>query len=190
MRVVATSVIIDAIAIADVEAVLGAIPPNRALYEPWKRRWEGRVELPSIDVGREDTDDAGAPSRLVAPVAVRMVGAQAPQNPGSVQEIMDQGVDGYQVRADFEPQRPSLSSAQQQVRHGHRQDLVSHPIDVPQRADDGLTKGTDPTGTLGIHSAQLPINPTNEIVIGDVSHEQEQAVRHLVQAAVPQRMAG
>ena len=81
MHVVATGVVVDAIAIADVEAVLGAIPPDRALHEPRKRRWEGRVELPSIDVGREDTDDAGAPSRLVAPVAVRMVGAQAPQIP-------------------------------------------------------------------------------------------------------------
>ena len=107
-----------------------------------------------------------------------------------MQEIVDQGVDGYQVRADFEPQRPSLSSAQQQVRHGHRQNLVSHPVNVPQRADDGLAKGTEPIRTLGIRGTQLPINPADEIVIGDVSHEQEQAVRHLVQAAVAQRMAG
>jgi hypothetical protein len=36
----------------------------------------------------------------------------------------------------------------------------------------------------------LPINPADEIVIGDIPHEQEQAVRHLVQPAVPQRVAG
>jgi len=113
MRIVATSVIIDAIAIADVEAVLGAVPPDRALHKPRKRRREGRIELTSIDVGREDTEDFCAPSRLVAFGAVRMVGAQPLQDPGSVQEIMDQGVNGYQVRADFEPQRPSLSGAQQ-----------------------------------------------------------------------------
>ena len=113
MRVVATSVIIDAIAIADVEAVLGAIPPDRALHKPRKRHREGRVELASIDMGREDTEDFCAPSWLVASGAVRMVSAQPLQDPGSVQEIMDQGVHGYQVRADFEPQRPSLSGAQQ-----------------------------------------------------------------------------
>src|SRR5580704_18203081 len=111
MHVVATGVVVDAIAIADLEAVLGAILPDRALHEPWKRRREGRVELASIDMCSEDTDDAGAPSRLVAPGAVRMVSAQPLQDPGSVQEIVDQGVDGYQVRADFEPQRPSSTPA-------------------------------------------------------------------------------
>jgi hypothetical protein len=89
MHVVATGVVVDAIAIADLEAILGAILPDRALHEPRKRRREGRVELPSIDMGREDTDDAGAPSRLVTPVAVRMVGAQPPQDPSPVQEIME-----------------------------------------------------------------------------------------------------
>jgi hypothetical protein len=36
----------------------------------------------------------------------------------------------------------------------------------------------------------LPINPAHEIVIGNVPHEQEQAVRHLVEVAVAQRVAG
>ena len=43
-----------------------------------------------------DAENAGAPTRPVAPVAVRMVGAQPLQDPGSVQEIMDQGVDRYE----------------------------------------------------------------------------------------------
>ena len=85
----------------------------------------------SINVRGEQTENAGAPSRPVAPVSVRMIGAQPPQDPGSVQEIMDQGVDGHEGRADFDPQRPSLAGAQQQRRQGHRQDLVGHPIDVP-----------------------------------------------------------
>ena len=75
MHVVATGVIVDAIAIANVEAVLGAIPPDRNLHEPWKRRRKGRVELASIDVGRDQAENAGAPARPIAPVAIRMVGA-------------------------------------------------------------------------------------------------------------------
>jgi hypothetical protein len=42
---------------------------------------------------------------------------------------------------------------------------------------------------LGIHSAQLSVNPADEIIIGNIPHEQKQAVRHLVEAAVPERVA-
>ena len=112
MPVVATGVVVDAIAVANVEAVLGAIPPDRALHESRKRRRERRIELASIDVCREQAENAGTPSRPIAPVPVRMVGAEPPQEPGSVQEIMDQGVDRHQGRADFDPQRPSLAGAQ------------------------------------------------------------------------------
>jgi hypothetical protein len=53
MPVVATGLVIDAIAVANVEAVLGAVPPDRALHEPRKRRWEGRIEFASINIGRK-----------------------------------------------------------------------------------------------------------------------------------------
>ena len=107
MHVVARGIVVDAIAVADVEAILGAIPPNCALHEPRKRRREGWVELSSINVGRELIYDASAPSRLIATGSVSVVGTKPPQDPGSVQEIMDQGVDGHEGRADFEPQRLS-----------------------------------------------------------------------------------
>ena len=106
MPVVATGVVVDAIAIANGEAVPGAIPPDCALHESGKCRREGRIELASINVRREQPENAGAPSRPVAPLSVRMLGAQPPQDPGSVQEIMDQGVDRHEGRADFDPQRP------------------------------------------------------------------------------------
>ena len=140
--------------------------------------------------GREQTENASASARPVAALAVGMVGAQPPQDPGSVQEIMDQGVDRHERRADFEPQRPSPAGAQQQGRQRHRQDLVRDAVDVAQRADDGLATGGKPIRRLGIHRTQLPINPADEIVIGDIPHEQEQAVRHLVEAAVAERVAG
>jgi hypothetical protein len=69
MPVVATGVVVDAIAVANGEAVLGAIPPDRALHEPRKRCREGRIELASIDVRREQAENACAPSRLVALVS-------------------------------------------------------------------------------------------------------------------------
>jgi hypothetical protein len=61
---------------------------------------------------------------------------------------------------------------------------------VSEWANDRLAKGSEPVRGLDIHRPQLVINPAHEIVIGDVPHEQEQAVRHLVEAAVPQRVAG
>ena len=95
--------IIDLIAIADGKAVLGAVPPDRALHEPRKRRRKGWIELPRIDVGCEEMENRSAPSRPVAPVPVWMISADPVQDPGSMQEIMDEGVDGYEGRPDFDP---------------------------------------------------------------------------------------
>jgi hypothetical protein len=89
MPVVATGVVVDAIAVANVEAVLGAIPPYRALHETRKRRRELRIELASVNVRGEQPENAGAPSRPVAPISVGMVGAETLQDAGSVQEIVD-----------------------------------------------------------------------------------------------------
>ena len=150
MPIVATAIVVDAIAVANGEAVPGAIPPDRALHEPGKRREESRIELASINARGEQTENAGAPSRLVAPVSVRMIGAQSPQNPGSVQEIVDQGVDSYEGCADFDPQRPSLAGAQQQRRQSHRQDFVSHPVHVTEWPNNGLAQGSKPIRVWGI----------------------------------------
>ena len=42
---------------------------------------------------------------------------------------------------------------------------------------------------LGIHRTELCIDPADEIAVGDIAHEQEQAVGHLVKVAVAQRLA-
>ena len=152
MTVVATGIVVDPIAIADIEAVLGAIPPDRALHEPRKRRREGWIELACVDIGCKQTENLSASSRPVAPISLRVVSRQAPQDPGSVQEIMDQGVDSHEGRADFDPQRPSVACCQQQGRQRHRQHLVGNPVDVAERANDGLAQGTEPVRVLGIHS--------------------------------------
>jgi hypothetical protein len=75
MPVLATGIVVGAIAVANAEAVPGAIPPDRVLHEPRERRREGRIELPGINVGSQLADNAGAPAWLVAPVPIRVVGA-------------------------------------------------------------------------------------------------------------------
>ena len=47
--VIARLAIIDPIAVAHVEAGLGAVPPNRVLDEPRKRLRKAGIELPGID---------------------------------------------------------------------------------------------------------------------------------------------
>ena len=58
--------IINPIAVADVEARLGAIPPDRVLNKPGKRLRKTWVELPSIDPLRHGIYNVGAAARLVA----------------------------------------------------------------------------------------------------------------------------
>jgi hypothetical protein len=52
--------VIDPVAVADVEALLAAIPPDRVLHEPRKYLWVGVVELPSIDPLGNQANDIGA----------------------------------------------------------------------------------------------------------------------------------
>ncbi len=60
--VVATLSIFDPIAVADIEPVLGAVPPNRGLNEPGEGCGEFGVELSSIDRFGDPLDDLGAPA--------------------------------------------------------------------------------------------------------------------------------
>jgi hypothetical protein len=59
MHVVATGVVVDAIAIANVEAVLGTIPPDRALHEPRAESDARRTRIPTE--GGQHSDDCGQP---------------------------------------------------------------------------------------------------------------------------------
>jgi hypothetical protein len=185
MPVIATGVIVNAIAVADAKAVFGAIPPDRALHEPWKRLGEGSIELPGVDLAGDKAENVSAPARPIAPVAVRMASSEPGQDSGSVQEIMDQSIDSHERCADFEPQRPVLARAEQHRRQRHRQDLVGNAVHVAQWPDQSLSAGREPIRIVRVNYGQLPIGPADEIGIGNVPHEQKQAVRHLVEAAVP-----
>jgi hypothetical protein len=49
IRVVAPSVVVDLVAIADVQPILGAIPPDRVLHEPREDFWKPPVELAGVN---------------------------------------------------------------------------------------------------------------------------------------------
>ena len=56
----ATLAVINPIAVADVEAGLGAVPPDRMLNEPRKRLRKAGIELPGIDPLGYGIDNVGA----------------------------------------------------------------------------------------------------------------------------------
>ena len=68
--VIARLAIVYAIAVADVEARLRAIPPDRVLDEPWKRLWKGGIELPGVDPLGHDFYNVSAAAGLVAGGAI------------------------------------------------------------------------------------------------------------------------
>src|SRR4029077_3198495 len=130
MPVLAPIPVIDPVAVADVEALLAAIPPDREMYEPGKNRRESAVELPSVDLAGNQPDNVGAAAWPVAAGPVGMGGLEPAQDPGPVQEVVDQGIDGDQVHANFQPPRANVSGADQNARHRHGQDLVRNAVDV------------------------------------------------------------
>ena len=135
MPVLAPIPVIDPVAVADVEALLAAIPPDRELYEPGENRRESAVELPSVDLAGNQPDNVGAAAWPVAAGPVGMGGLEPAQDPGPVQEVVDQGIDGDQVHANFQPPRANVSGADQNARHRHGQDLVRNAVDVAHRLD-------------------------------------------------------
>jgi hypothetical protein len=60
MPVLASMPVIEPVAVADVEALLAAIPPDRELDEPGEDRRETTIELPSVDLAGDQPDNVGA----------------------------------------------------------------------------------------------------------------------------------
>jgi len=60
MPVLARLPVIDPVAVADVEALLAAIPPDRELYEPGEYLREGVIKLPSVNLAGDQPNDVGA----------------------------------------------------------------------------------------------------------------------------------
>src|ERR1700735_3455600 len=113
VRILTGRVVGNAIAIADVEVALGAIAPDCMLNEPRKYCRKRGIELPRIDVCRNQSQNAGASEWAIAPVTVGMIRRKSPKDAGPMQEIMHERVDGDQAHADREPRAFTLSQGHQ-----------------------------------------------------------------------------
>src|ERR1035437_5702369 len=118
--------VVNAVAVANVQIALGAVPPDGELHEPRKGLRECSVEAPGIDPGRDRLDDVGAAIGPVAGGTVWMFGAEPVQDAGAVQEVVYQSVDGDHAGADFWPQR--LAAGEQQAGQRHHHTLVRPPL--------------------------------------------------------------
>ena len=63
--VITALVIVDLVAVADVQPVLGAVPPNCVLHEPREDFWKTRVELASINSLGDSLDNVGGEANRV-----------------------------------------------------------------------------------------------------------------------------
>src|SRR6266436_7289395 len=88
IHILAPLPVVDAIAVANVEAVAGTIPPDCALDEPWEQPRVLRIEHGYINLLGNHLQEVGASTRAVTPRAVRVLGAEATQDARPVQEIV------------------------------------------------------------------------------------------------------
>jgi len=92
--------------------------------------------------------------------------------------------------ADLEPPG-TPSGAQEQASQGHAENLVRDAIDVPQWLQDGVTQpGEAVRGDRVVGLGQPLIEPADQVAVGNVPDEQEQAVGDLVEVAVSQVLPG
>ena len=69
-----------------------------------------------------------------------MVGFQLAENAGAMQEVVYQRVDRDHHGAGFDPGQALGITGQEQLRERHRQHLVRHAVDVPERLEQCLTQ--------------------------------------------------
>ena len=187
MPVLAPMPVVEPVAVANVEALLAAIPPDRELDEPGEDLREATVELPSVDLCGKQPDNVGAAAWPVTAGPVLMDGLEPGQDPGPVQEIVDEGIDRNQVHTDLQPLGANVSPADQDAGQRHRQHLVGNAVDVEQWLNQSrahLRQGVWSAGLVRL--VEAVIDPADQVAVGNVANEQVQAVSNLIQVAVSQ----
>ena len=79
------------------------------LNEPGEAGWKGRIELPAVNPAGQVLYHPQAPVLGVAPGPVSVVELVAVQNPGPVEEVVDEAVDGDHVRPDLPVVPPGIA---------------------------------------------------------------------------------
>ena len=111
--VLATAAIVDPVAVADIAALLRAISPDGVLNEPGKAARIASAEFSRVDSVSNGLNDLCATTRPVARDPVGVLSREPAQDPGPVQKIVNQGVNGDQAGARFMPMRPVLWGGKQ-----------------------------------------------------------------------------
>ena len=84
--------------------------------------------------------------------------------------------------ADIEPTRPMHPSPHQQRRQCHRNNFVGHAVDIPQRFHQRSPRRSEVMRTI---ANDLLIYPSDDVATGNITNKKKQAVRGLVEPAVP-----
>src|SRR3982074_934542 len=93
IHVVAAFIVVDAIAVADVEPVLRAVPPDRMLHKPRECPREPQVELAGVNFIGDHLNNVCTPIRLITGSTVSMIGFEPTQNTRANKKIVHQRVD-------------------------------------------------------------------------------------------------
>ena len=189
MAILAAVPVVEPIAVADIEALLAAIPPDCELHEPGKDLWKTAVELPSVDLAGNQPDNIGAAAWPVTAGPVGMGSLESGQDPGPVQKIVYQSVNGDQLApTSSHLGRPSAAPIRIPD-NANGEDLVRNPVNIAQWFNQsiaclrqGVWRG------LVVCLFQSVVDPADQVAVGNVSNEQVETVSNLIEMAVSQAM--
>ena len=114
---------------------------------------------------------------------------EASQDPGSVQKIMDQGIDRDQLEPDLQPFRAKLSGADQNPGQRHSEHFVRDAVDIAQWLNQSIARlGQWVRRSLIAYLVEAVVDPANQIPVSNVPNKQVETVGNLVEMAVSQAM--
>src|ERR1035437_10745196 len=83
--ILARFTVIDAIAVADVEAVAGAKAPDRVLHKPRKHLRKSPIKGAGVDLGGDRTNDLGTAAMAIAGHAIAVGSARSEEHTAELQ---------------------------------------------------------------------------------------------------------
>lgn len=149
------------------------------LNEPGKIGREGRIELPAVNPVGEVLYHPQTPVGGVAPGPVGVVELVAVQNPGPVEEVVDEGIDRNHVGPDLAVV-PTGVSRQEETRQGHVGELradIRNGADFP---DEAVEEGADRT-TSGVALSKVLVGKCIKVPPTNIPEEEIQREGHVVQ---------
>ena len=165
--------IINPIAVADVEARLGAVPPDRVLNEPRKRLGKPGIELPGIDPLGHGLYNVGAAASLVAGRTIGMVGLESCRMPVRTRKLCTK-VSMAIMLAPTSRQRCRRLGAASRMQTRSWSGPCPRRHRPPSAVRSGLPAvGRADWGWRVIGTLELPVDPADQVAVGNVANKQE-----------------